>query len=1400
MRLSDALEVTEVESDKANGQRPPTRTMRLGDGVSFEVIPMQFIDGLFVTKPEDVAAAKAKGPIGAVEQWRRMDKSELAPFNPESMLRTFDLFDAVNRLREDQVKAESRVGNFLKGAGRFGLVGGISSGIQTPLDAKERRELDIEIVMTALRGYEEERIRGRTWGAKVTEGLAHMPSYLVEFIATGGLAAFGKKGIQISVERIAKEAMKNRVVNFTTRAVGTLAGAGLRTAAMPHRIVDNYATRRFQAGLELTDKGIDVLIKRTEKPLTSALKALGDVWIENFSEVLGTPARRIVSKFIPKGLKKSFENMFIALGRQKGVTRKASDLWSKVGFDGFLEEMGEERIGAFLRRLTGVRGFQGNDPHNIMDQVFDAFGLDVEQLLVEAGIFGFPGALRIGTAETFNILDKRRKAQKLVEKRQINEVTEKTAIEIAGIGQPEKKEPEPEVKKPLQTPEEVQVEIDEAKEKVKGAKAEVTAKDKQIDEAQEEIEQHDREQVKPVEKKFKKAKLISSLTPETRKFFEEAEAFKDKAILKEPDIVEAETGEPIIIAVIRGFGRAKGKQVLAEGVTQNVFGEAIYFAINESTAKQFGPKIIKSEVKLENPFVINNNADLRTLFGEDIPLENEAREPLLRAARQKLLDNGHDGVIVNIPRFSDEDLEGNPVKRIKEIFRDTQVIKFPTKAAEVVPPVGPSLTTEQAEAQRKQLLDKRDALETERIPLLLAQTKLETKQRRKEKKKRFFESRAVADPRNRDELLAENRRLKEENTLTKRAQKRALSIIAEIGQSADLFLGEISTRVGNISKKLKNRLRRFEFDTMTKIAQDQEAVLPFVQGMNKMDKADQNNLDFALKNGWVEVRDEILKKYDLTAEYEKVREVLERLYKDSKAVGLDVEYLKDMHPRAIRDLKGLVDFFVANDIDGTLQDAFNLFMNESGETLDDEQKAELINSLLRGKRSDAIELREPAALKDRKIKQMTPEINGFYYRSDSALSHYIFTVNTAIETNKFFGRGETDARKHVDDSIGALVIQLVNDGEITFQQQADLTTILKARFNQTGTHGLATTFKNIAYIDVLGSPLKALTQLGDLTLAAYKNGFYNTTIGALNLQGVKIDRKDLGITDIGVEFQEGRRSHAAAKFIFKIVGFTAIDTLGKNAVIRGSYLKYRKLALEGNEQFKKDMEFIFEEEAAEVIEDLKNERVTVNVKFLLASDLMDLQPITLSEMPQKYLTAGNGRVFYMLKSFMIKVLDIYRNDVIQLWKTDPTQAFNNLMRLSAAMIIGGAGPDFLKDLILGRPINLSDTLINNILKIVGFNKFLAVKASRQGAIRTALETIIPPTKGVDAALKDIGSVLKDGTFPDQWESINSIPLGGELYYWWFGKGRTKLEKGRATSKRRGSRGRRRSKRGIRGTR
>ena len=65
---------------------------------------------------------------------------------------------------------------------------------------------------------------------------------------------------------------------------------------------------------------------------------------------------------------------------------------------------------------------------------------------------------------------------------------------------------------------------------------------------------------------------------------------------------------------------------------------------------------------------------------------------------------------------------------------------------------------------------------------------------------------------------------------------------------------------------------------------------------------------------------------------------------------------------------------------------------------------------------------------------------------------------------------------------------------------------------------------------------------------------------------------------------------------------------------------------------------ITKEKQQEVIQQLKDGKSTEDVDFLMFSTLLDYQPVTLSNMPVKYLEMPNGRVLYTLKTFTIKQL------------------------------------------------------------------------------------------------------------------------------------------------------------------
>ena len=193
-----------------------------------------------------------------------------------------------------------------------------------------------------------------------------------------------------------------------------------------------------------------------------------------------------------------------------------------------------------------------------------------------------------------------------------------------------------------------------------------------------------------------------------------------------------------------------------------------------------------------------------------------------------------------------------------------------------------------------------------------------------------------------------------------------------------------------------------------------------------------------------------------------------------------------------------------------------------------------------------------------------------------------------------------------------------------------------------------------------------------------------------------------------------------------------------------------------------------------MLEEFKNGEVTENTKLYVFNEVADIQPIALSEMPVKYLTGGNGRIFYMLKTYTTKMLDVYRNEVYNKIKTPGQRAegIKSLVSLTAALVVMNTGADVIKDVLFGRPVVLEDHVIDNVWRTVGASRYTVEKAKRDGIGATLIQQILPPTKAIDAAYKDIKSA-GDGKGS---ELIQSVPVFGKFYYWWFGKGADKSSK------------------------
>lgn len=585
----------------------------------------------------------------------------------------------------------------------------------------------------------------------------------------------------------------------------------------------------------------------------------------------------------------------------------------------------------------------------------------------------------------------------------------------------------------------------------------------------------------------------------------------------------------------------------------------------------------------------------------------------------------------------------------------------------------------------------------------------------------------------------------------------------------------ISTRAKRVNIKFRNRLRQYDYVSNNKLNQYYAQIKPFLDKWAKMTETDAIAFDLALKNSYVEKQLEIVNKYDAYDEFVAVKNLLNNLFDQAMDVGVEMGYSADYFPRQIDDVEGFMSAMYGSPYASQLRRA--LKEADPDNVMTNEERAEFFNKYLRGFNRRDLNKPLPGNVKDRTIDIVTAEMNRYYKPSMQALINYIEGMNTSIESRKFWGFKSDD----IDQSIGALTANMIDSGLIKPEQDAEVQAILKARFKARGvTNKWLNLQKNVSYIYMMGGINSAITQIDDISTSLYKAGLWNTVEAVFSRNRPGLSREELGLERIGQEFVEASTSSKAVSTVFKLTGLDRIDAFGKNTLINATFNKFQKMADNNEKELRARLEPVLEAETSQTIADIKNGVVSENVKLLMFNELADMQPIALSEMPEWYLTGGNGRVFYMLKTFMLKRLDIFRNECFdKIRGGDTGEGVRNLFRLAVLMIMAGSAKDAIIDMLFGREFDFTDTAVNNLLGLAGISKYSLYKARDEGFSGFASSFIIPPVfASTSDLLSDIYKSLfsKKGKDISDYEIWKGLPLIGRFYYWWLGGGRTKLEK------------------------
>lgn len=598
--------------------------------------------------------------------------------------------------------------------------------------------------------------------------------------------------------------------------------------------------------------------------------------------------------------------------------------------------------------------------------------------------------------------------------------------------------------------------------------------------------------------------------------------------------------------------------------------------------------------------------------------------------------------------------------------------------------------------------------------------------------------------------------------------------------AANMF-SPVSSRLGRIDPTLKAVLRRFNFEMGLNENRDRQRVLGFLEGLEKMSEADYKRIDFAMKNRDEATVNDIAAKYGVAEHIKEVRALLDDIYNEALDVGLDVAYLENYFPRMVRigksseymaALRGRADWSL---IEEALKEAdpLNVFT--------DEEKAVFVNKWLRGHAPNATLIALPSFVKERVVDYVEPQWNQYYLESGEALLKYISAMRLGIAQKKIFGKGG-----NTEESVGAYVLNLVQQKAISADQEQEVKMLFNAALNSKGPGVFVSWLKNAGYVYLMGSPISAITQIGDLAFALAKNGYYRTGVSlAKALVGKSILKKeDLGIANIAQEFEDNSRAGNAVRTVFKAIGLEWIDNIGKQVYIESAHKRLQAEAKKNGAGFKKSMQEIFGEEADSVRADLLNGTISDNVKLLLFSELSDVQPVSLAEMPVGYLKGGNLRALYMLKTYTVKQIDTYRREIFDKMASGKSQEVRQgtemLVRLTVALMLTGMGADALKDLLLGRAITLSELVMDNVLKLAGLTKFQIYQSRQDGVGNTIMQMFfVPPLYApFDNLIKDVQRISSGKMEPKDALSFSYVPIVGKFYYWWVGGGRTKEEKKR----------------------
>lgn len=627
------------------------------------------------------------------------------------------------------------------------------------------------------------------------------------------------------------------------------------------------------------------------------------------------------------------------------------------------------------------------------------------------------------------------------------------------------------------------------------------------------------------------------------------------------------------------------------------------------------------------------------------------------------------------------------------------------------------------------------------------------------------------------------------------AVNKTFSVIEKGLEKVDPYIRPIKSKIKELDPFVASRMDKFELDNLMLKQNFVDQMQPFADQFKKLSKDEQKLFQRLTSNPdsmeqAFDMLDKVQKRKGmdgLKANFLTVRQGLDDLHALANKNGIEIEYRKDYLPRVMKDYDGFVKS-LGKEPRSQLEEMFRAAEKKKFDDMPEKMKQSVSledTKLSEAERAKVIQnyfegnnLRGSGKMglqKERVLASITDDTQKYYDDFLGGLQKYVDNVTYNVNKNRFLGKSQDPTAKSIFTDI-----ERIEDGKV----QDEITKLISTRFKGGEARiGKGTNIaRNVIYASTIANPYSTITQLGDLALNSYRNGLINT----LSPFGPKIKLKDFGLNDIASEFTDAGAVKGAMDKLFKVTGFKNLDIALKENNLRGAFRQAQgQLRNKNSKAYKKFIEEnkpFFQNETDDLIDAIRRgDSQNENVRHYLFSRLTKTQPITLSEMPAKYLNMKGGRLFYSLKTFFVKQLDVMREDIVQkLAKRETSkEGMQNAARF--AMLFGGgtAAVNATKDLILGRPVEISDELMDVAMQMIGISRYAIYKAKSDGLTGGATAVLAPPMPIVNEAFKVLAADDKEEAIKKQSkELVRYIPVVGKDIYWRFGAGKEKIKQQR----------------------